>query len=103
VFGGTFDYYRNRGTTLAGIGADATVSTGGELNVLAEAEDKAITISPAGGKGINVSGIIGLNDIDTKTHASVANSASISAHSLTADAGQTLSIWSAAGSIIPRR
>jgi len=48
------------------------VSTGGDLNVLAEAEDKAITISPPEARGRHQRlRIIGLNDIDTQTHASV--------------------------------
>lgn len=104
VFGATFDMTNYGGSTVAGIGADATVSTDGSagLTVAANADDKAITISPAAGngEGVGVSGMVSLFKLDTSVHASIAASAAVTAPAVDLSAQQGENIATVSGSVL---
>ena len=101
VFGGAAAYVDYDDTTLAGIAADAAVTTDGGVEIASSADDRAISVTPAAGHGASVAGdgMLALLMIDDKTYATIADSADIDAASITINATETLSAWSAAGAV----
>jgi len=102
--GGAFTESYFGQTTLAGIGADATVDTSGAIDVAAGTSDEVITIVPSAGTGyggqLSVSGMVALADINNVTHASISNTDDVTADlGVSVTAVQTLNFWVVAGTI----
>lgn len=80
-------------TTVAGIGAGATVDTSGQLAVDATTLDYIITIVPSATNSgaLALSGMVGLSILDNHTDAAISNTAAVTADlGLTVDAAQYL-------------
>jgi hypothetical protein len=100
--GGSFAFVDYNDSAIAGIGADANVSALGDLTVAAKVDDEAITISPTSGYGAanSLAGLVVLTDFNENAHASISDTAEISAPDVNVDATQNLTIWSITGGVI---
>jgi len=99
--GGAVNYINYNDTTLAGIGSDAIIDTSGALSVSATSNDYLISVSPTSGRGgaIAGAGIMGWTIVNDKTHASISNTASVSAAAIAINVAESLNIWTIAGAI----
>ncbi|MGN6481772.1 leukotoxin LktA family filamentous adhesin [Luteibacter sp.] len=86
--------------TLAGIGDGVTVTAAG-VGVSANDTQQMVVITPSAGRGAGAAGnvIFAMANIDNTTHASIANTASVTANVVDVAAHQGAGIWSIAGAI----
>jgi hypothetical protein len=99
--GASLSYVNLDATTIAGIGASATVNAGsGDVSVTAKNDDAHIVITPTSGvgSGLAFNGIVGVLDMDNQTRASIHNSAAVTASAVDVQAHQYTGNWAAAGS-----
>lgn len=88
-------------STVAGIGAGASVTTIGNLAVTATTSDLIYAVAPTSGKGsgLGLNGIASVLEIDNTTSASISNLARISADSVAVNAEQHISSFDVAGGV----
>ncbi|MGN6460687.1 MAG: leukotoxin LktA family filamentous adhesin, partial [Pseudolabrys sp.] len=87
--------------TIAGIGAGATVTTAGTLEVQANTHDLVYAVAPTAGKGsgLGLNGIASVLQFDNNTSASISNSAKVTAASVDVGAEQHISTFDVAGAV----
>ena len=87
--------------TVAGIGAGATVTTPGTLEVQANTHDLVYAVAPTAGKGsgLGLNGIASVLQFDNNTSASISNSAKVTAASVDVGAEQHTSTFDVAGAV----
>ncbi len=100
--GGAADVIEYHNTTIAGISDGATVTAAGELTVKAALDENVIAIAPTSGKGAGVAGngVVALAFIDSTTHASISNRASVSAPKVTLSATEAFDVFTFSGSAV---
>jgi filamentous hemagglutinin family protein len=91
--------YKNR--TIAGISDGVTVTSNGEVGVSAKNENVIFAVSPTSGAGNadSYNGIAAVALIDDVAHASISNSARITAPAVDINADEVLSIFSVGGAV----
>ncbi len=95
--------YKNR--TIAGISDGVTVTSNGEVGVSAKNENVIFAVSPTSGAGNAdlYNGIAAVALIDDVAHASISNSARITAPAVDINADEVLSIFSVGGAVASSR
>ncbi|MEO8114166.1 MAG: hypothetical protein ABI655_07300, partial [Phenylobacterium sp.] len=100
--GALFGYTSYTSDTTAGIGAGATISvpTAG-LTVEATSTDTvfALAVGAGIGAGTSLDGSLALVIMDEDTHASISNTATVSAASVAVKAAEDLSVWAVGGDL----
>src|SRR5690606_28637159 len=98
--GGTFVLARYTNTAEAAIRA-ADVTTDDGVAVLASGTDDAVVVAPAAGYGASFSGagMLALTLVDSSTHATLSNDATVTAPRVSVGADQTLGLFTVAGAI----
>lgn len=102
AIGGAFAWVERSNSTVAGLGADVTVTVpDGALRVSAGASDRAITLAPTSGRGADyaVNGTAAVTRIDHLTAATLHHSADVTAGAVDVNAELDLTIWSVAGAV----
>lgn len=91
--------YKNR--TYAGISDGVTINSNGALSVSAKNENAIVAVSPTSGAGNaeSYNGIVAVAIVDDVAHASIANSAKISATAVNINASEALSVFSVGGAV----
>ncbi|MGE0062892.1 MAG: leukotoxin LktA family filamentous adhesin, partial [Xanthobacteraceae bacterium] len=99
AIGGAVNVVSYTNNTIAGISDDVTVNSNGGVGVNARNENVVFSVSPTSGAGNDTSynGIVALGLIDDVAHASISNSARITAPSVDIGADEILSIFSVGG------
>jgi hypothetical protein len=100
--GGVFSWVDLDATTSAGIPDDATVDAGKHgVAVNARTEDVVVQVLPAAGDGksVGVSGVLGLTTANNTTRAMIADSADVTAGSVSVDASQQFRMYGLAGAV----
>ena len=93
--------YDDSSSTIAGIAANAQITSAGDLAVAATSTNETYLIDPGAGTGggIGVTGIVVLSDLSEATHASIASSATISAPVVSVLATEGVNLWTASGAV----
>lgn len=91
--------YNNR--TYAGISDGVTINSNGALSVSAKNENAIVAVSPTSGAGnaASYNGIVAVAIVDDVAHASIANSAKISATAVNINANEAMSVFSVGGAV----
>lgn len=91
--------YNNR--TYAGISDGVTINSNGALGVSAKNENAIVAVSPTSGAGNaeSYNGIVAVAIVDDVAHASIANSAKISATAVDINANEALSVFAVGGAV----
>ncbi len=99
--GGVFTMTDIENSTLSGVAAGANLQSAGEIAVGADADTTSYVIAPGSGKGgdAGATGVVAVSLLDEATHASIANTAFVSAPSVNVDANQGVNIWSLTGAL----
>ncbi|MBN8976663.1 MAG: leukotoxin LktA family filamentous adhesin [Rhizobiales bacterium] len=101
AIGGSANVNIFHSNTVAGIGADATVTSIGKLAVTAKTSDLIYAVAPTSGKGsgLGLNGMASILEIDNTTSASISNLAQISASFVAVNAEQDISSFNVAGGV----
>lgn len=101
TIGGSFALIDDNDSANAGIGANAVVNAAGDLTVASDVDDEAFVISPTSGYGgkNSLAGLVVLTQFDDSSHATISNTAQISAPDVNVDAHQDLTVWSVTGGV----
>ncbi|WP_179145253.1 leukotoxin LktA family filamentous adhesin [Rhizobium sp. RU36D] len=88
-------------STIAGIADSASVTSASDLAVDATSRNFLISVTPSSGSGGSIagSGMVSVFDVDSQTHASISNTANVTADALSVTAGEDLAIYSATGQL----
>ena len=102
AIGGSANVNQFHTSTVAGIGAGATISTNsGSLAVTADTSDLIYAVAPTSGKGggLGLNGIATVLLIDNNTSASISNSARVTSSSVSVAAQQEISSFNVGGAV----
>jgi hypothetical protein len=101
AIGGSANVNIFNSSTVAGIGAGASVTATGALEVSAATKDLIYAVAPTSGKGsgLGLNGIASVLQLDNTTSASISNSATVSASSVTVAGQQEISSFDVAGGV----
>lgn len=101
AMGGSVLNVEHKNTTIAGIDANAVVTTGTSLDVSAKASEFALLVTPSAGRGASISatGMVGRFETDNTTHAVISNTAVVTAPDVTVNADQTIKVVNVAATI----
>ena len=88
-------------STVAGIGAGASVTTNGTLDVSATTSDLIYAVAPTSGKGagLGLNGVVSVLQLDNTTTAAIDSSATVSAETVNIDAEQHMSSFDVGGGV----
>ncbi|WP_426609924.1 leukotoxin LktA family filamentous adhesin [Bradyrhizobium sp. McL0616] len=101
-FGGSLNLVQISNTTIAGVAANATVSSTDNISVEAVTTDQFFGVAPTSGKAagtLALNGITSLALLDNTTHASIGSTATVSAPTVNIYAAQDLSMLTIAGAV----
>ena len=101
-FGGSLNLVQISNNTIAGVAANATVSSTDNISVEAVTTDQFFGVAPTSGKAagsLALNGITSMALLDNTTHASIGAGATVSAPTVNIYAAQDLSMLSIAGAV----
>ncbi|WP_193166404.1 leukotoxin LktA family filamentous adhesin [Microbulbifer hainanensis] len=98
--GGSITFVQQATQAVAGIG-DANITAAGDVKVTSETDERHFVVTPSSGMGTGTgfNGVIAILNSEALTHASLSNSAYVSADDLIITADHQMGNWAAAGAV----